>query len=105
MGVKHSDKLRLTERIHLDKEDPNTLVVELTAEDPIALQKPWHNTLTFKRSRDQDLLEFICAENDRDPVDPSGHTGFNSASGVALPRRVVARSRRLRSDPGDECVR
>ena len=45
--------------------------------DPIALAKPWHNTLTFKRSRDQNLLEFVCAENDRNPVDEAGHTGFN----------------------------
>jgi hypothetical protein len=77
MGVKHSDKLRLTERIHLQQGDPNTLVDELTAEDPVALEKPWHNTLTFKRARDQNLLEFVCAENDRNPVDESGHTGFN----------------------------
>jgi hypothetical protein len=75
-GMKHSAKLHLTERIHLAKDDPNTLIDELTAEDPEALEKPWHNTLTFKRSRDMDLLEFVCAENDRNPVDSSGHTGF-----------------------------
>ena len=76
MGMKHSDKLHLIERIHLVKGDANTLVDELTAEDPVALAQPWHTTFTFKRSRDQDLLEFVCAENDRNPVDDSGHTGF-----------------------------
>jgi hypothetical protein len=75
-GMKHSAKLHLTERIHLSKDDAGTLIDELTAEDPEALEKPWHNTLTFKRARDQDLLEFECAENDRNPVDASGHTGF-----------------------------
>ena len=75
-GVKHSDKLHIVERFHLAADDPNTLVDELTAEDPEALAQPWHNTLTFKRSRDMDLLEFVCAENDRNPVDSSGHTGF-----------------------------
>jgi hypothetical protein len=77
MGIKHSDKLHLVERIHLQKGDPNTLVDELTAEDPVALEKPWQTSFTFKRARDQSLLEFVCAENDRNPVDESGHTKFN----------------------------
>ena len=76
MGMKHSDKLRLAERIHLDKGDSDTLVDELTAEDPEALAKPWQHTYTYKRSRDWSLLEFICAENDRNPVDANGATGF-----------------------------
>ena len=76
MGMKHSDKLHLTERIHLDKGDPDTLVDELTAEDPVALAKPWVHTFSFKRSREWTLLEFICAENDRNPVDANGNTGF-----------------------------
>jgi hypothetical protein len=76
MGMKHSDKLHLTERIHLDKGDPDTLVDELTAEDPEALAKPWAHTFSFKRSREWTLLEFICAENDRNPVDANGETGF-----------------------------
>jgi len=76
MGMKHSDRLHLTERIHLDKADPDTLVDELTAEDPVALAKPWMHSFTYKRSRDWTLLEFICAENDRNPVDANGDTGF-----------------------------
>ena len=76
MGMKHSDKLHLSERIHLDKGDPDTLVDELTAEDPEALAKPWQHTYSYKRSREWSLLEFICAENDRNPVDANGATGF-----------------------------
>jgi hypothetical protein len=76
MGMKHSDKMHITERIHLAKDDPDTLVVEMTVEDPMALAKPWSHTLTYKRSREWQLLEFICAENDRNPVDSQGNTGF-----------------------------
>jgi hypothetical protein len=76
MGMKHSDKLHIIERMHLARGDPDTLVVEMTAEDPEALEKPWVHTLTFKRSRDWQLLEFECAENDRNPVDTNGNTGF-----------------------------
>ncbi|MEP7247285.1 MAG: hypothetical protein ABI885_26875 [Gammaproteobacteria bacterium] len=77
-GMSHSDKLHLVERIHLDAKDPDTLLVELTVDDPVALEKPYTNTLSFARSRDSDLLEFICAENDRNPVDEAGDTQFQN---------------------------
>jgi hypothetical protein len=48
----------------------------MLVQDPLALAKPWHNVLSYKRARDQDLLEFVCAENDRNPVDAAGHTGL-----------------------------
>lgn len=64
-GMKHSDKLHLIERIHLAKNDPNTLVDEMTLEDADALAKPWHLMHTYRRSRDMNLLEFMCEENDR----------------------------------------
>jgi hypothetical protein len=76
MGMEHSDKLHIIERIHLADHDPNTLIDDMTLEDPDALEKPWRTSYTFHRSRDQNLLEFICAENDRNPVDAEGKTGF-----------------------------
>ena len=43
----------------------------------MALEKPYTNTLhVHARARIQELLEFICAENDRNPVDASGDTTF-----------------------------
>jgi hypothetical protein len=75
-GMGHSKALRLVERIHLAKDDPDILVDEMTAEDPEALEKPWTRTFTYKRSRDLQLLEFECSENDRNPVDAEGKTGF-----------------------------
>jgi hypothetical protein len=75
-GMKHSDKLHILERIHLAKGDPDTLVDEMTVEDPEALEKPWMRRLTYRRMRGGELLEFECAENDRNPVDASGHAEF-----------------------------
>jgi hypothetical protein len=75
-GMKHSDKLHVTERIHLLKDDPDSLVDEMTMEDPEALEAPYHRLFTYKRERDWALLEFVCAENDRNPVDAQGNTGF-----------------------------
>lgn len=75
-GMEHSPKLRIVERIHLAKGDPNTLVDELTIHDPLALKKPWTTKLTFKRNRTENLLEYICEENNRNPVNASGQTEF-----------------------------
>jgi hypothetical protein len=75
-GIKHSDKLHITERIHLAKDDPNQLLIEMTMEDSEALEAPYHRTLTFKREREWNLMEFVCAENDRNPVGADGKTGF-----------------------------
>jgi hypothetical protein len=76
MGVKHSAQLRVIERLHLAPGDPDTLVVDTTLEDPLALNQPWSTTRTYARARAGELLEFICEENDRNPVDASGRTGF-----------------------------
>ncbi len=75
-GIRHSDQLRITERIHLSPDDPDTLVVEMTMVDPEALETPYRRTHTFQRQRDWNLMEFICAENDRNPVGADGQTLF-----------------------------
>jgi hypothetical protein len=45
--------------------------------DPEALAKPYTNTYVFNRSREYDLIEFICAENDRNKLDAEGNTTFH----------------------------
>lgn len=46
IGHPHSEQLRIVERIR--RVDPETLVFEMTFEDPIAYAKPWSSQLTFK---------------------------------------------------------
>jgi hypothetical protein len=75
-GMYHSDKVHIVERFGLDPKNSDVMRVQIRVDDPVALAKPYTNTLTFNRSRDADLLEFICAENDRNPVDASGETTF-----------------------------
>ncbi len=76
-GMPHSDKLRITERIHLSLTDPYTLINEMTMTDPDALEEPYSRTVTYHRDRYGMLLEFQCSENDRNPVDEEGNTQFN----------------------------
>ncbi len=76
-GIRHSDKLHITERVAQDPKDPKDVITwQLTMEDPEALEKPYRITHTYKRQRDWALLEFVCAENDRNPVGEDGHTKF-----------------------------
>jgi hypothetical protein len=73
-SILHSDQLVITERIHLDKADPDKLVIESTFTDPKALAQPWHTVATFIRHREWEQIEFICAENDRNPITSEGKT-------------------------------
>ena len=75
-GIGHSDKERVAERIHLSPTDKDQLINEVTITDPEALEKPWTATYRFRRHREWELLEFACAENDRNPVGASGVAGF-----------------------------
>ena len=75
-GFGHSDKFRLVERIHLDPADPDVLVNEMWMEDPEALAEPFTLSVRYRRDRYGKLIEFQCAENDRNPIDQEGHTLF-----------------------------
>jgi hypothetical protein len=75
-GMKHSPKLKISERFSLDPQDPDRLLLEMTIEDADALEKPWKRQFSFLRQRDWSLMEFICAENDRNPVNADGHTQY-----------------------------
>ena len=65
--VKLSDQARYVERIRLVGAD--RLENDMTIEDPVALERPWHLVLRHRRVKNLDrLIHFDCAENDRNPV-------------------------------------
>jgi hypothetical protein len=76
-GWPHSDQFVLTERIHLDPNDPNILVNEMRMEDPEALAEPFEVVTRYRRDRYGKLIEFQCSENDRNPVNEEGETEYN----------------------------
>jgi hypothetical protein len=75
-GMGHSDKEVVSERFHLADKDPDQLVDELTVTDPDALAEPWTATYRYRRHREWDILEYVCAENDRNPVGADGRATF-----------------------------
>jgi hypothetical protein len=73
-GITNGPNLKITERIYLDAENPDLLHLDFTYEDPDALEEPWQQTHTFRRDEEWEMLEYICAENDRHPVNAQGAT-------------------------------
>ncbi len=62
-GSPLTDAGRMTERFR--RVNYGTLELELTVDDPKAYTKPWTVTLTQRLMPDDELIEFICQENER----------------------------------------
>jgi hypothetical protein len=65
-GTPHTDKIHVVERYNL--RSPDTLEVLFTVDDPGAFTTPWSAIATYRkdRSTSEPLIEFVCAENNRD---------------------------------------
>jgi len=64
----HSDKMRIVQRIRLL--DKDHLQVKGTVEDPEALVMPWQYTLTYHRHPGEEIVEYLCDDNNRESLDP-----------------------------------
>ncbi len=71
-GITNGPRLKITERIYLDTDNSDLLHVDFSFEDPDALAEPWVRTHTFRRDNEWEMLEYVCAENDRHPVNEAG---------------------------------
>jgi hypothetical protein len=65
----HSDRMRITERIHLVAAD--VLHDQITIDDPVVLEKPFTYTLGYRRLPNYKMVEFVC-ENNREYIDEQG---------------------------------
>ena len=63
-GHMHGEKLHVTEKF--TRPDSNTLRLEATIDDPDYYTKPWSVVTTATWAPGQELLEYICQENNRD---------------------------------------
>ena len=63
-GHPHGEKLHVIEKY--TRPDSNTLRVEATIDDPDFYTKPWTVVTTANWAPGQELLEYICQENNRD---------------------------------------
>lgn len=63
-GHPHSEDLRVTERIR--RPDFGHLELERTLDDPKAFLEKWVIPIKFEFDADTEMLEYVCAENERD---------------------------------------
>jgi hypothetical protein len=73
-GAPHSDKMKVIERMRL--RSPDVWEDQITIIDPVAFTKPWVVTRTYKRQPDWEILEYVCEENNRNPLNADGTNGF-----------------------------
>jgi hypothetical protein len=73
-GLPHSDQMKITERFSLT--GPDTMQIETTITDPLALTQPYTTVATLARHRDWTIAEYICEENNRNFVDSTGEAGI-----------------------------
>ena len=64
VGTIHSEKLRVTERYTRDTFD--TIVYDVTMEDPEVFTKPWRQQETFRLRPNERIREYECIENNED---------------------------------------
>jgi hypothetical protein len=64
----HSDQMHIVQRIHLL--DKDHLQIKGTVEDPQALVTPWQYTLTYHRHPGEEIVEYLCDDNNRESLDP-----------------------------------
>lgn len=62
----HSDKLKVTERI--TRPTRGKLIIDITAEDPEAWDAPLHRTIEAGLVESTEILEWVCAENNKDAL-------------------------------------
>ena len=63
-GHPHSESMRLTERYH--RRDFGHLDIEITIDDPVMYTEPFSFSVTNLYQPDTDILEYYCAENEKD---------------------------------------
>jgi hypothetical protein len=81
--------MRITERFH--RGDFGHLTVDATFSDPEAYEKPWTRKTEMRYLPDTDLLEYVCAENEKDRVHMVGANSDDIKNAVQLPLEVLSK--------------
>ena len=75
-GVPNDGDVHTVERIHLDPNNKDILLVDLEITAPKVLTRPWKTTRIFfrQRARKYDIVEGVCQQGDyKEALDENGH--------------------------------
>jgi hypothetical protein len=86
-GHPHTEALRVTERLR--RPDFGHLELVRTLDDPKALVQPWVIPMKFEFDADTEMLEYVCAENERDRSHLVGKTSDDKNAEVKVPAELL----------------
>jgi hypothetical protein len=86
-GHPHSEDLRVTERYR--RPDFGHLELERTLEDPKALEAKWVVPIKMDLDADTEMLEYVCAENERDRSHLVGKVSDEKKIEVKVPVEIL----------------
>jgi len=64
VGNPHSDQLHVIERY--TRKNAAEMTNQITIEDPVMYSRPWTVSFTARARPDEELMEYICQENEKD---------------------------------------
>ena len=68
-GIPHTDQLQVVERYKLTA--PGAIELTMTLTDPGTFKEPWTIVKHFRKIPERRLMEYVCAENNRDAAVPT----------------------------------
>ncbi len=89
LGHPHSEGLVMTERSR--RTDFGHLSMDMTFEDPKFYPKPLSAHFTMTYQPDSDLLEYVCAENERDGKHLIGAVADEKKHEIQVPEKTLAK--------------
>lgn len=89
LGHPHTEALRITERYH--RNDYGHISLETTYNDPKTYSRPWTIRTTLTLAVNSELLEYVCAENERDRSHMVGKASDDLKKAVTVAPEVLAR--------------
>jgi hypothetical protein len=84
----HSDKVHEVERIR--RISPTQIQDVMTIEDPVAFTKPWVVTRLYDLKPNWQIQEYVCEDNNRNPIKPDGTTETGVVNAQAVDSKSVA---------------
>jgi hypothetical protein len=62
-GFSHTEQMHIVERYR--RPDVAHLILDITIEDPGTFTKPWNLPMTWELAPGEELIEYICSENNQ----------------------------------------
>jgi hypothetical protein len=88
-GYPHTENLHKVERFH--RSDFGHLDVEVTLSDPKIYTKPWTQKVEGLFTADTDMIEYVCAENEKDRLHLVGKNSDDTKNAVKLSPEILSK--------------